>query len=195
MPLRSPQARERQRTRRIVLMSVAAGTVAVAAIVAIVVLALSEGDRPEEGVARAYLEAVFAGDGDTAYDLGTLGFRAVVFPRDVEALADAAAEIVGPEASVRIVGSQRSPTGTAQSAVGYTGRTAVGEVRGVVTLVQEGDVWRVYDFSFRFPDATPEQTAPLDELVAALNEQLAQRSSVVTDPSPSVPEPTVAPTP
>lgn len=181
MPLPPPRPRSH---RFAATVAVAVGAVSLVAALAVAGVTLWGGARPEEDVAVAFLDAVVAGDGEAAYALTTPGYRTLVTSRDVDALVAQIAAVAGPDATIEILGSERTP-GTAypESLVGYHAATAVGRMEGVVTLVQrEADLpWEVRDLSFRFPEADAAATADLEALTRQLNEQLSERASTLTD--------------
>lgn len=166
--------------------------VAVLAVLAAgVVLAWSYlgGDRPEEDVARGFLTAFFAGEGERAYELTTPGYRSVVFREELAVLADEVAETAGDDVAITILGSERTPgSEPPESLVGYTARTAVGRAEGVVTLFRTDDGWRVADVGYGFPEAPARRLEDLRDLTRRLNEQLEQRVGEryeLPDPSPA----------
>lgn len=185
MPLPPPRPRSH---RRAVTVALGAGAVSFVAVLVVIAVTLWGGARPEEDVADAFLAAVVAGDGATAYDLTTPGYRTLVTVTDLDALADAIAAVAGEGVEVRILGSERTP-GTAypESLVGYRADTANGVLEGVVALAQRTDdlPWEVRDLSFRFPDADPAATADLRELTTRLNAQLRDRADALTTPAPA----------
>lgn len=149
-----------------------------AVLAAAVVLAWSYlgGDRPEEDVARGFLTAFFAGEGERAYDLTTPGYRSVVFREELAMLADEVAGTAGDDVAITVLGSERTPgSEPLESLVGYTARTAVGRAEGVVTLFRMDDGWRVADVGYGFPEASARQLEDLRDLTRRLNEQLEQR--------------------
>ena len=181
MSLRAP----RPAGRWLAAGAAAVGVLALAALVGVLVAAVTHGERPEEDVALAYVEALYSGDGAAAHDLLTPGVRAVVFEADLEALAEAASGLAGPEPELEIVGAERSGTrDPLESFVGYRGQGRVGTLRGVVTLVElESGRWRVREASYRFPDASEAETADLRAVSRALNEQIAERLGAA-EPAP-----------
>lgn len=172
MPLPPPRRRS---PRGVVGLAVAAGVVAVVAAIAVLVWTLRPGDRPEEDVAEAFLEALFTGHPGEAHALTSPTYQALVFPADLAALSEALVAIAGTDPQLEIVGSERTPgSEPTESLVGYTGTTASGSVEGVVAL-QQADVWRVIDVSVRFPEAAAQQVAALQDLLDRLNAQVEQR--------------------
>lgn len=176
----------RRNHRRLVVVALASGVVAVLVLVVVVASTLVRGERPEETVADEFLAAVFAGDGATAYRLTTPSYRAVVFEGELGRIADELLEVVGPDTSIEILGSERTvPTPVPpESLVGYQAATAIGTVEGVVTLFElaPGE-WSVLGVSHRFPDADPEQVKTIRELLRSLNEQVGSRLDCQVDPA------------
>ena len=177
MALRPPRPR---RPRRIVQVALVTGAVTVVAVVTVIALSLTRGPRPEEQVAESFVAALLEGEGETAYALTTSRYRAVVFERDLDAIADALAEVAGPDAELTILGSERTIPEPVppESLVGYQAATEVGLLEGVVTLEQQDDDgWAVREVSHRFPDADPGAVAAVQELLRRLNQQIAERLS------------------
>lgn len=177
MALRPPRPR---RTRRLVRVALATGTATLVAVVAVIAFSLTRGPRPEEAVAERFLTALLQGEGGTAYALTTPEYRAVVFERDLDAIADALSEAAGRGAELIILGSERTIPEPVppESLVGYQATTDVGRLEGVVTLQQQPDEgWAVREVSHRFPDADPEDVADVQELLRRLNQQITERVS------------------
>lgn len=161
---------------RVARYAVVLGVLAVLAAAAVITWSYVGGDRPEEDVARRFLTAFFAGDGDRAYDLTTPGYRSVVFREELVVLADEVAGVAGDEVALTILGSERTPgSEPPESLVGYTARTAVGRAEGVVTLFEADGEWRVADVGYGFPEASAQQLDGLRDLTRRLNEQLEER--------------------
>ncbi|MBW3661555.1 MAG: hypothetical protein KY469_00525 [Actinobacteria bacterium] len=177
MALRPPRPR---RARRLVRVALATGAATLVAVVAVIAFSLTRGPRPEEQVAERFLTALLQGEGGAAYALTTPEYRAVVFERDLDAIADALADVAGTGAALTILGSERTvpePV-TPESLVGYQAITDVGRIEGVVTLEQQpDDGWAVREVSHRFPGADPEDVAEVQELLRRLNQQVTQRVS------------------
>lgn len=149
---------------------------AVLAAAAVLTWSYLGGDRPEEGVARGFLTAFFAGEGERAYELTTPGYRSVVFREELAMLADEVAATAGDDVAITILGSERTPgSEPLESLVGYTAGTAVGRAEGVVTLFRADDGWRVADVGYDFTEASAGQLEDLRDLTRRLNEQLEQR--------------------
>lgn len=164
--------------------AVVVGVLAVLAAGAVLATTVTGGSRPEEAVARIFLRDFFAGRAQASYAATTRGYRSIVLPADHARLVAAVRGVVGDDVTVEILGTERRagarPT---TSLVGYTGRTAVGEVEGVVTLVRDGGAsegsgepsWQVRDVGYKFPDAPPGTTVELDRITRQLNQQLERR--------------------
>lgn len=149
---------------------------AVLAAAAVLTWSYLGGDRPEEDVARDFLTAFFAGEGERAYELTTPGYRSVVFREELAMLADEVAAIAGDDVAITVLGSERTPgSEPPESLVGYTARTSVGRAEGVVTLFRADDEWRVADVGYDFTEASARQLEGLHDLTRRLNEQLEQR--------------------
>lgn len=172
MALRRPD----DRNRTVVRVAIVSAVVMVGAAAIVFTLALTKGPRPEQDVALAFIEQVLAGDGEDAYARTTPGYRTVVFPPDLDALSTLLAEMVGDGVAVTILGSERAiRCEPLTSLVGYTATTAIGDLRGVVTMIHLEEQWLVRDISYRFTEASAAQLAPLDQLSRELNAQLASR--------------------
>lgn len=153
-------------------MAIAVGAVAACALAVVVALALRGASGPGEDVAVAYLEAFYAGEGVAAYGLLAPTTRTVVFERELDRLAGLAADLVGGEVDLRIVGSEQGP---GASLVGYRGRAAIGPLEGVVALALVDGSWRVLEASYRFPEATSREVAAFQAEVDSLNSQIRSR--------------------
>ena len=190
LPYRKPRD-----PRKLVRAAVIVGVLAFGGLGALVAVRSITGDRPEEDVAEEFLDEFFTGNGARLHPRTTPEYRAIVFAEELGELSRAAATVVGADVDVRIVGSERTPgSRPLESFVGYTGTSVVGEVNGVVTLVElTPDEWFVRDVSYRFPQAPPGATAPLDDLTLELNERLVERVGGGTTATPP-PAPTPVPT-
>lgn len=194
MPLLPPQPTAPRNPRTMVVAAVTFGALGLVTLLLVVVFDVVKGDRPEEEVAATFLAALYDGRGEEVYDLTTPGYRAIVFRDELGALSQALAETVG-EASIEVLGSERTPgTDPPDSFVGYQGTSRIGAVEGVMVLVElaEGE-WFVRDVSYRFPDATEQQTAELFAFTEELNAQFAERARRGPVASEPEPEPTVQP--
>lgn len=183
MPLPPPRAD--RSPNRLATVALVVGAVSFLAVIVVVLVTLFGGARPEEDVAATFVSAVLDGDGATAYELTTPGYRTLVTGPDLDALADAIAAVAGPDADLDILGSERTPGAPyGESLVGYQAATDAGVMEGVVTLVQRvaDGPWEVRDLSFRFPDAPESATADLRELTTRLNAQLSERAATLTTP-------------
>ena len=171
--------------RKLVRGAVIAGVVAFAGLGALVAVRSIAGDRPEEEAAEAFVDDFFAGNGERLHGRTTPEYRAIVYAQELGELSRAAASVVGADVDIHVVGSERTPgSQPLESFVGYVGTSAVGEVSGVVTMVElAADQWFVRDVSYRFPEAPVGATAPLDDLTLELNERLVER--VGGSPSPA----------
>ncbi len=162
---------------RLARYALAAGLAAALAAVAVVVAALRGGSRPEEAVARRYLQALFAADAAASYSLTTTSYRSLVFPAEHADLAAALQEVVGDQAQMRVLGSERTPgRDPPESLVGYRATTAAGPLQGVVTLLRLDSGWQVADVSYDFRDPPAGATAELEDLTRRLNDQIAERA-------------------
>lgn len=181
MALPPPRARNH---RRLVVVAIASGAVAVLVLVVVIAATFIRGDRPEEDVADELLTALFTGDGPAAYALTTPDYRAVVFQREVDALADALTALA-PVLPVDILGSERTipEPDPPESLVGYQLDSRVGTIEGVVTLRELGDGWFVQAVSHRFPDAASGDVAEVQELLRGLNEQVGSRLECTVEPT------------
>lgn len=165
-----------------------AGAVVLVVLVVVVVATLRQDVRPEETVAEEFLSALLTGDPTEAYGLTSPAYRLLVHPSDLSALADALRGVVGSDPGIDVLGSERTPgAAPPESLVGYTGRTAVGRLEGVVTLVRlEPDGgWLVHDLSYRFPEADPGELAELRRVTRMLNEAIADRAAAARGATPS----------
>jgi hypothetical protein len=165
-----------------------AGAAALLVVVGVIAATVRGGDRPEEAVARTFVAALLAGDASSAHALASDEYQLLVRPSDLELLAGALTEVVGEDPEVDVLGSERTPGASpATSLVGYRGRTAVGPIEGVVTVVADDTEgpWRVRDVSYRFPEADDEELGRLPQVTRELNEALADRAARGTVPAPA----------
>ncbi|MBW3620901.1 MAG: hypothetical protein KY461_11695 [Actinobacteria bacterium] len=160
-----------------------AGAAALTVLLVVVVMTLRSGARPEEAVAATFVSAMLAGDAEAAYELAAPDYQLLVRPSDLATLAAALREVAGDGARIEIVGSERSgASAPLASLVGYVGRTSVGAVEGVVSLVQLEDdgAWLVRDLSYRFPDASGAELAEVHRVTRSLNEAVADRAEAAS---------------
>ncbi|HEX2029644.1 MAG TPA: hypothetical protein VHF25_16805 [Nitriliruptorales bacterium] len=175
----------RDPNRRFVQAAQVAGVAGLVAVLIVGVLAFRRGPRPEEQMARHFLQAILTGDAAASYALTTTAYRTVVLPGDHAMLSTALHDLAGDAATVTIIGSERTiGSDPPESLVGYRATTAAGTAEGVVTLFEVDRAWRVADAGYRFVDATPAQRAALEEVIALLDAQVAER---VDRLQPSVP--------
>ncbi|MBW3577457.1 MAG: hypothetical protein KY462_06910 [Actinobacteria bacterium] len=173
-----PRPRDAQdRNHRVVAIAVGSGVLALVAVVAVVVAAVTTGPRPEEDVARDFVEAALRGQEEASYTLVTHAYRAVVTRRDHAVLVAELHRLAGDDVTVEVLGSQRTAgSEPAQSLVGYTAQTAAGTAEGVITLLRLGDRWRVAEASYRFVDAPRAERERLGAVIRRLGEQVAERA-------------------
>ncbi len=183
MPLPSPSER-RRKGQRVTVAAVVIGIVTLVTIVFVVAVSLIPDPRPEIAVAEEFLGGLYGGDATSVYGLTTPTYQAVVFASDLELLAATLTELAGPDVELDLVGAQRQPSGPPLvSVVGYTGTSAIGPVRGVLTMIEvTAGEWRVSDVSYRFPDAPTDAAVRLDEVTRLLNEQIADRIAQLQPP-------------
>lgn len=162
---------------RLARYAMATGVAAALVAVAVVVVALRGGSRPEEMVARRYLHALFAADAETSYELTTSSYRSLVFPAEHAEMAAALHAVVGEQVQIRVLGSERtSASDPAESLVGYRATTQAGPLRGVVTMLRVDSGWWVADTSYDFRDPPAGATTELDDVTRRLNHQIAERA-------------------
>ncbi len=160
-----------------VAIAVGSGVLALVAVIAVVLAAMTTGPRPEEDVARRFAEAALRGEAEASYALVTPAYRAVVTRRDHAVLMSELHRLAGDDVTVEVLGSERTAgTEPAQSLVGYTAQTAAGTAQGVITLLRLGDQWRVAEASYRFVDAPEAERERLGAVIRRLGEQAAERA-------------------
>lgn len=187
-------ARPRTPGARAARYAVVAAAVAVLAVAVVLGSALLGGDRPEEGIARTFLERLFAGQGHRAHELTTPAYRSLVRPDDLEALAGALADAAGGRFELDILGSERTPgSAPRESLVGYRAATAVGPVAGVVTLFEVDGGWRVADVGYDFTEGDREQVEAVRTVTRRLNQQVEERARRLERPAGGTPVGTASP--
>lgn len=175
----------RDPNRRFVRAALLAGVAGLVAVVIVGAFAFRRGPRPEEQIARHFLQAVLTGDAAGSYALTTPAYRTLVLPGDHAMLSTALHDLAGDGASVTILGSERTiGSDPPESLVGYRAATAAGTAEGVVTLFEVDREWRVADAGYRFVDATPAQRAALQQVITRLDAQVAERAERLQQGSP-----------